>query len=58
MITNGYNDGLIHLIGEALHKAKIRESKKTMVALAIRKWGSVKYPENLIKRKKKESIQV
>ncbi len=58
MITTGYNNSLVQLIGEALHKAKIREPKQNTVALDIRKWGSVKHPKKLIERTKDESIQV
>ncbi len=58
IITNGYNNGLIQIIGHALRKAKLKESEHEMVAIAICKWGGVKNLQRIIKPKKKESIKV
>jgi hypothetical protein len=58
MITNGYNNGLLQLVGKAIQKAKIRQAKHEMVAIAICKWGGVKNPQKLIQSKGKGSTQV
>jgi hypothetical protein len=58
LITNGYNNGLVQLVGQAIRKAKLRQPKQKMVALAICKWGSVKNPQKLIYSKKKETKQI
>jgi hypothetical protein len=58
MITNGYNNGLIQLVGHAIHKAKLKESTHKMVAVAICKWGGVKNLEKLIKPKTEGSTRV
>ena len=58
IITNGYNNGLVQLVGQAIHKTKIRDSEHKTVALAVCKWGGVKNIEQLIQRREAVSNQV
>ncbi|CAF1408708.1 unnamed protein product [Rotaria sordida] len=56
LITNGYNIGIVQLVGQAINKIKSTHPKKQITAIGICKWGSVKDAKELIKsqsRKKK-----
>lgn len=58
MITNGYNNGLVQLFGEAIRRAKTKQSKHELIALAICKWGGVKDVHQLSQQKRHELIEV
>ena len=42
MITNGYNVGIVQLVGQAINKIRLTKPKKRITAIALCKWGSVK----------------
>ncbi len=48
IITNGYNVGIVQLVGQAINKAKLTNLKKHITAIGLCKWGSVKDVERLI----------
>ena len=54
MITSGYKNGLVQLVGEAIHRAKLRKPNHKTVAMTICKWGCLKNIKKLIKPKKKK----
>lgn len=47
MITNGYNVGIVQLVGQAINKIRLTQPKKRITAIALCKWGSVKDVEML-----------
>jgi hypothetical protein len=47
IITNGYNVGIVQLVGQAINKAKLTNLKKKITAIGLCKWGSVKDVERL-----------
>lgn len=57
LITNGYDNGVAQLIGQAVHKAKYREPDKQAVAIGICKWGGIKTPMKLVKQKKNDRFK-
>lgn len=48
MITNGYNVGIVQLVGQAINKIRLTKPKNRITAIALCKWGSVKDVEKLI----------
>ncbi|CAF4870469.1 unnamed protein product [Rotaria sp. Silwood1] len=48
LITNGYNIGIVQVVGQAINKVKLTQPKKSITAIGICKWGSVKNVEELI----------
>jgi hypothetical protein len=42
IITNGYNVGIVQLVGQAIKKARLTNLKEHIIAIGICKWGSVK----------------
>ncbi|CAF4840745.1 unnamed protein product [Rotaria socialis] len=47
LITNGYNVGIVQLVGQAIHKVKLTNPKRQITAIGVCKWGSVKDVEKL-----------
>lgn len=47
IITNGYNVGIVQLVGQAINKIKLTNPKKHITAIGLCKWGSVKDVERL-----------
>lgn len=47
ILTNGYNVGIVQLVGQAIHKSKLTNPKKAITAIGLCKWGSVKDVEKL-----------
>ncbi len=47
VITNGYNVGIVQLVGQAINKIKLTNPKNPVTAIGICKWGSVKDVERL-----------
>jgi hypothetical protein len=47
LITNGFNVGIVQLVGQAISKVKMTETKKHVTAIGICKWGSIKDVEIL-----------
>jgi hypothetical protein len=47
LITNGYNVGIVQLVGQAINKVKLTNPKKHITAIGLCKWGSVKDVEKL-----------
>lgn len=58
MITNGYNNGLVQLVGQAVHRTKIKRSDDRAFALAICKWGGIKDVHKLLPKKKDEVEEI
>ncbi|CAF1334310.1 unnamed protein product, partial [Rotaria sp. Silwood1] len=54
LITNGYNVGIVQLVGQAINKVKLTNPKKQITAIAVCKWGSVQNVEKLTKDRNKE----
>ena len=50
MITNGYNNGLVQLVGQAVRRTKIKRSDHRAFALAICKWGGIKNVHKLLQK--------
>lgn len=50
LITNGYDVGIVRVVGQAIKKAALTNRKNTVVAIGVCKWGSVKNFERLIPR--------
>ncbi|CAF2048039.1 unnamed protein product [Rotaria magnacalcarata] len=42
IVTNGYQVGIVQLVGQALEKVRLRNNDSKMIAIGICKWGSVK----------------
>ncbi len=42
IITNGYNVGIVQLVGQAIKKVKLTKPKERLTAIGLCKWGSVK----------------
>jgi hypothetical protein len=47
LLTNGYNVGIVQLVGQAISKFKFTNPRKPIVAIGICKWGSVKNFQSL-----------
>ncbi|CAF1276333.1 unnamed protein product [Rotaria magnacalcarata] len=47
LITNGYNVGIVQLVGQAINKVKLTNPKRQITAIGLCKWGSVKDVEKL-----------
>jgi len=47
IITNGYNVGIVQLVGQAIKKVKLTNLKEKITAIGICKWGSVKDVEDI-----------
>ncbi|CAF3378524.1 unnamed protein product, partial [Rotaria sp. Silwood2] len=47
LITNGYNVGIVQVVGQAINKVKLTKPKQCITAIGICKWGSVKNVEKL-----------
>jgi hypothetical protein len=47
VFTNGYNVGIVQLVGQAINKVKLTNPKKSITAIALCKWGSVKDVEKI-----------
>jgi len=58
LITNGYDNGVAQLIGQAIHKAQYRDLDRKTAAIGICKWSGIKAPEKLLKRKKNKQNKV
>ncbi|CAF5111905.1 unnamed protein product [Rotaria sp. Silwood1] len=50
MITNGFDTGIVQLVGRAIKKAQLKQSDK-VIAIGICKWGSIKDVKALTKQK-------
>jgi hypothetical protein len=48
IFTNGYNVGIVQLVGQAIKKVRLTNPKKTITAIGLCKWGSVKDHDKLI----------
>lgn len=48
VFTNGYNVGIVQLVGKAIHKSKLTNPQKKIIAIALCKWGCIKNRANLI----------
>jgi len=46
-MTNGYNVGIVQLVGQAINKVKLTKPKEHLTAIGLCKWGSVKDVEKL-----------
>ena len=44
MVTNGYNSGIVQLVGQAITKMKLTNQAKNLAAIGVCKWGSVLKP--------------
>ncbi|CAF1184605.1 unnamed protein product [Adineta steineri] len=55
LITNGYNVGIVQLVGQAINKAKLTKLDQHITAIGLCKWGSIKDVETLIKQDKEET---
>ncbi|CAF4980058.1 unnamed protein product, partial [Rotaria sp. Silwood1] len=49
MITNGFDTGIVQLVGRAIKKAQLKQSDK-VIAIGICKWGSIKDVKALTKQ--------
>ena len=58
MITNGYDNGLVQLVGQIIYRTKIRKPDRKPTALALCKWGGVKNAHQLIQKKEIKFDQV
>jgi hypothetical protein len=47
IITNGYNVGIVQLVGHAIKKVKLTNLKEHITAIGVCKWGSVKDVEKI-----------
>ncbi|CAF3973574.1 unnamed protein product, partial [Rotaria sordida] len=58
LITNGYNVGIVQVVGQAINKVKLTNPKKSITAIGICKWGSVKDVEKItrVQNIKKQKI--
>ena len=48
LVTNGYNVGIVQVVGQAIKKAALTDRRNKLVAIGVCKWGSVKNIEQLI----------
>ncbi|UJR22717.1 hypothetical protein I4U23_025751 [Adineta vaga] len=48
LITNGYNVGIVQLVGQAINKVKLTRLNEHITAIGVCKWGSVKDVERLV----------
>jgi hypothetical protein len=42
LITDGYNAGVVQLVGQAIKKVALTDRKNKLVAIGVCKWGSVR----------------
>lgn len=47
LVTNGYNVGIVQVVGQAIKKAALTDRRNKLVAIGVCKWGSVKNIEQL-----------
>ncbi|CAF1177771.1 unnamed protein product [Rotaria sp. Silwood1] len=47
LMTNGYNVGIVQLVGQAINKVKLTNPKKKLTAIGVCKWGSVQDVEEI-----------
>ncbi|CAF0834212.1 unnamed protein product [Adineta ricciae] len=47
LITNGYNVGIVQLVGQAINKVKLTKLNRHITAIGLCKWGSIKDVEVL-----------
>lgn len=52
IVTNGYKTGVVQLIGQAIDKVRLKQSRKKLTAIGISKWGCIKNVEKMILGKK------
>ncbi|CAF3783975.1 unnamed protein product [Rotaria socialis] len=58
LITNGYNSGIVQVIGQAISKYKLSNFKKTNItAIGICKWGCIKDLESIINQPLEETME-
>ncbi|CAF1087204.1 unnamed protein product [Adineta ricciae] len=57
IITNGYNNRIVRLVGQAIKKLKLQHANNEIIAIGICKWGSVKNVQNLIDSDGTETIK-
>ncbi|CAF3967063.1 unnamed protein product, partial [Adineta steineri] len=55
LITNGYNVGIVQLVGQAINKAKLTKLDQHITAIGLCKWGSIKDVETITKQYKGNS---
>ncbi|CAF1449983.1 unnamed protein product [Adineta steineri] len=55
LITNGYNVGIVQLVGQAINKVKFTKLDKHITAIGLCKWGSIKDVETITKQYKGNS---
>ncbi|CAF1116563.1 unnamed protein product, partial [Adineta steineri] len=48
LITNGYNVGIVQLVGQAINKVKLTKLNQHITAIGLCKYGSIKDVESLI----------
>ncbi len=46
-MTNGFNVGIVNLVGQAISKNKFTNRKNQITAIGICKWGGVKNADTL-----------
>ncbi|CAF0878333.1 unnamed protein product [Adineta steineri] len=47
LITNGYNVGIVQLVGQAINKVKLTKLDQHITAIGVCKWGSIKDVETI-----------
>ncbi|CAF2070799.1 unnamed protein product [Rotaria magnacalcarata] len=58
LITNGYNTGIVQVVGQAINKYKLSNFKKTNItAIGICKWGCIKDLESIINPPQEEATE-
>ena len=58
LLTNGYNNGIVQLVGQAIHKVRCVRPDQTITAIGICKWGCVPNIDSLARSTKESNKQV
>jgi len=49
LLTDGYNGGIVHLVGQAINKIRMTKFSQNAIAIGMCKWGSFKNFDNIKK---------
>ena len=58
LFTNGYDSGIVQLVGRAINKFRLIEPNKILTVIGICKWGCIANIQSLINPPETRSDQV
>lgn len=58
LLTNGYNNGIVQLVGQAVYKVKLIKPDQKLTAIGVCQWGCIHGPDFKSDLKDEENEEV